>query len=217
MQSPSDPNVVHTQGSPSACPREESWFAMNTSVNNNTDHAMGEAHLSPELRALVRAMEQERAQLSEAALRRIIAGTVPLVSEPVEPVLRVVGPAPVTRVRGGMGAMRLAASIALAAGAGFAILAQRSGQTPTTMAQARVSERALERGLEERAVAAQALAPGDDDVLLWESWLAAADVSRSEAWTDEASEADGDVDDGLDWLELSASPVLGGSVDEEAL
>jgi hypothetical protein len=240
---------------------------MTTSANNNfgpeatgIEPAGLDGHLSEDLRVFAQALDGQRATLSEAALRRMIAGTVPLVVGQTDAtsqgnLLRVVGEAeawspgkpmrarPVAQRTTASGPMRLAASIAVVGGLGFAIVAQRETreQTPTAFATARVQQQGeLEREGMNRDGMGQALAqatvePGDDDVLLWESWLAAADVSRSEIWSDDGvdvlgSERDSGRDDdsgagsgtesgngGLDWLDLGTSPVRGGAaLDEEA-
>jgi hypothetical protein len=217
-----------------------------------------------QLRAVARLIEGQRAQLPEAALARIIAGTLPLVrqdaardvaSETASDAarllpgsgaagLRLVGEGrevqrtgqrevprtgqrelPRTGQREALGSMRKAAAIVLmVGGAAAALVAQRgaSSSTPEALAAARVQRQGVASG---QAIALQGTGrttmtddvgagtvqpmQRDSDVLLWESWLAAAEVPASDAWddsaegvleSDESSDGTGESEL-LDWLD----------------
>lgn len=156
-------------------------------------HDLSSQGLPAELASLATELDGSRAQLSEAALQRLIAGTLATVREQrlsnaaaTPPALRLVGHAssvPVPAQRAGNRAMRMAAAIGLVASVGAAIVAQRSSTSATPLQVAASRAASSESRLASAGAAASAASATDDELVLWESWLAAADVSTSRGLT----------------------------------
>lgn len=204
-------------------------------------------HLPRELAELAGQVERGRAVLSDAAMQRIVAGTLPVLMQAdaasVEqglPSVIVLDQARASRraaVSSAMRpAMRLAAAIAICGSVGAAVVAQRSAgvlstATPMQSALARATlPSGLPAGLQtggqtggQRLAGTMRTGEPQDDVAMWESWLAAADVTsvseraalasntgRSDdssvnEWAanpDDEAESGVGGDDELDWLDL---------------
>lgn len=200
-------------------------------------------HLPRELSELAGQVERGRAVLSDAAMQRIVAGTLPVLMQAdaasVEqglPSVIVLDQARASRraaVSSAMRpAMRLAAAIAICGSVGAAVVAQRSAgvlstATPMQSALARATlPSGLPTGLQtggQRLAGTMRTGEPQDDVAMWESWLAAADVtsvseraalasntggsddSSVNEWAahpDDEAESGVGGDDELDWLDL---------------
>lgn len=203
-------------------------------MNARNEHNSNSAHLPSELVQLAAEIEQSRAALPSQALERMLAQTTPLIaakvaSEVSQPALRVVGDGDLVvarRVSARVEAMtsssfagfRLAAAIALFASLGAALVASRTSSTQTPMQGAIARAQQLSRDTAIASANAQTVkAPsgnteGEDDLALWEGWLASADVHSSDWSMDDVNSdesSDGEASDGqeqsedeLDWLDL---------------